>query len=354
MSEIITYQRQIADVTKDIYVQTGQFLRTAIEIGRLLFEAKALVAPGGWSKYIEEELPFSHSWANNYMKLYKEFGSDQTSLFGDSQTFMNLRPTQALELLALPAEDREEFVQNHNVEDMSTRQLRQAVQDQLEEERRRHEETRSELESAEARARDAEHSLIDMQQQLAAAKSSEDAWQEELDKLKQDKKRAEESEANALRLLKQKQEELGAAKAMEKAAQDDLQKAFENPNIPESMMEQLRKEAEAAAAKQSTEEAQKKVSDAEAAMQEAIRAKEAAEAGAREVQEKLAEAQRKLKMADPAVMEYDTLSQKLMADYNVLDGLRRKITVSDKEVGAKLLQFQKKMVAMMSASLGGA
>ena len=83
MSEMIevAYQRQISDVTRDIRIQTGQFLRTAIEIGRLLFEAKAMVEPGGWTKYIEEELPFSHSWANNYMKLYKEFGSDQTSLF---------------------------------------------------------------------------------------------------------------------------------------------------------------------------------------------------------------------------------------------------------------------------------
>lgn len=354
MSEMITYQRQIADVTKDIYVQTGQFLRTAIEIGRLLFEAKALVAPGGWSKYIEEELPFSHSWANNYMKLYKEFGSDQTSLFGDSQTFMNLRPTQALELLALPAEDREEFVQTHNVEDMSTRQLRQAVQEQLEEERSRHEETKSLLECAQTRARDAEHNLIDMQQKLAAAKSSEDAWQGEIDKLRQDRKRAEESEANALRLLKQKQEELDSAKAMEKAAQDDLKKARENPTVPESMMEQLRKEAEATAAKQATEEAQKKVAAAEAALQEAIRARKAAEADANEAHNKLYDAQKKLAMANPEVMEYNTLSQKLMADYNVLDGLRRKITVHDKEVGAKLLQFQKKMVGMMTASLDGA
>ena len=33
------------------------------------------------------------------MKLYKEYGSEQLSVFGDSQAIMNLRPTQALELL---------------------------------------------------------------------------------------------------------------------------------------------------------------------------------------------------------------------------------------------------------------
>ena len=39
MSEALVYQRQIADVTLDIRRKTGEFLLTAIEIGRLLFEA---------------------------------------------------------------------------------------------------------------------------------------------------------------------------------------------------------------------------------------------------------------------------------------------------------------------------
>ena len=133
MNEITVteYRREIADVTRDIRIKTGQFLMEAIEIGRLLFEAKAMVEPGGWSKYIEEELPFSHSWANNYMKLYKELGSEQLTLFGNSQALMNLRPTHALELLSLPAESRDEFMENHDVENMSTRQLHQAVQAEL-------------------------------------------------------------------------------------------------------------------------------------------------------------------------------------------------------------------------------
>ena len=115
MSEL-TITRTVADVTRDIRIKTGQFLMDAIDIGRLLFEAKAMVPAGQWSKYVAEELPFSHSWANNYMRLYKELGKDQLSLFADSQALGNLRPTQALELLALPAEEREEFVQNHDVE----------------------------------------------------------------------------------------------------------------------------------------------------------------------------------------------------------------------------------------------
>ena len=102
MSEMIVpnYQRGIAEVTRDIRIKTGQFLMDAIEIGRLLFEAKSMVEPGGWMQYVAEELPFSHSWANNYMRLYKELGGEQISLFGNSQALANLSPTQALELLA--------------------------------------------------------------------------------------------------------------------------------------------------------------------------------------------------------------------------------------------------------------
>lgn len=40
MSEL-TITRTVADVTRDIRIKTGQFLMDAIDIGRLLFEAKA-------------------------------------------------------------------------------------------------------------------------------------------------------------------------------------------------------------------------------------------------------------------------------------------------------------------------
>lgn len=330
--EVVSYQRQIGDVTRDIRAKTCEFLRTAIEIGRLLFEAKAMVEPGGWSKYIEEELPFSHSWANNYMKLYKEYGSDQTSLFGgESQAFMNLRPTQALELLALPAEDREAFVQAHDVEEMSTRQLRQAVQEQLEQERQAHAKTQQALEEAQAQARDTNHELLNLQQELAAIKNNDSAWEEQLKK--------QQALAADLKVKeKQAQLDLLQAKAREKAAREELEQAKANPEIPDSVMEQLRKEAEAEAARVASAKAEARVA--------------AAEAAARDAQEKLSRAEKQLKMADPAVAEYKTLLEKLNADYTSLDGLRRKITAHDRETGQKLGKLQEKVVTMWARALG--
>lgn len=318
-----------------------------IKIGEKLCEAKSLVPQGEWGKWLEENVEYSQSTAENMMKLYREYGGNQESLFDtwtNSQAFGKLTYTQHLALLSLPFADRQEFAEQNNVEAMSTRQLQDAVRQQLEEERRRHDETRGDLESAQAQLRDAEQNVIDMQQQLSAAKSSEGAWRQEIDKLNKEKSNAEKSESNALSLVKKLEKQLKDAKASEESIRADLKKAQENPDIPESLMEQLRKEAEATAAQKATGDIQKQLDDAKAALAEA-------EAKAQETEEKLVAAQKRLKMADPAIMEYDTLAQKLMADYNVMDGLRRKISVGEKEVGEKLLAFQKKMVSMWAAAL---
>lgn len=131
-----TVQRDLGTVTTEIrtlHRQAQQMvLSYAVEIGRRLVEAKALVEYGGWGAYIKEELGYSQSTANNFMRLFEEYGKSQQSLFGgatESQTFGNLTYTQALALLAIPAAEREEFVESHDVEDMSTRELEAAIRE---------------------------------------------------------------------------------------------------------------------------------------------------------------------------------------------------------------------------------
>lgn len=321
----------------------------SIEIGGKLMEAKSLVPQGEWGKWLENNVEYSQSTAENLMKLYKEYGGNQQSLFDtwtESQTFGKLTYTQHLALLALPFSDRQEFAEQNNVEEMSTRQLLKAVQDQLEQERRDHEQTKGEWEAAEARARDSEQNLIDMQQRLSSAKSSEDAWQEEITKLKDARAKAEQTAADTQKKVVELQKQLQEANGQVNAVRNELKKVHENPEIPESMMEKMRQEVEAAAAEKATEDIRQKLESAETALKAAEEARLEAEA-------KLVAAQKRLKMADPDVMEYNTLAQKLMADYNIMDGLRKKITVHDKEVGEKLKQFQTKMVSMFVDSLQG-
>ena len=84
MSDIIT-TRDIEIITAEIKVIEKQVVKTAIygciEIGRRLVEAKEMVGHGGWGKYLEENVRYSQQWATNLMNLYKEYGSQQESLF---------------------------------------------------------------------------------------------------------------------------------------------------------------------------------------------------------------------------------------------------------------------------------
>ncbi|GAB6169676.1 hypothetical protein JCM1393_21360 [Clostridium carnis] len=107
-------------------------LYNSIEIGRRLVEAKEIVGHGEWSSWLEKSVDYSQRTANNLMKIFNEYGSSQISLLGDnlnSQTYANLSYSQALALIGLPEEEREEFVKENKIEDMSTRELQAAIKE---------------------------------------------------------------------------------------------------------------------------------------------------------------------------------------------------------------------------------
>ncbi|TWH58894.1 Protein of unknown function (DUF3102) [Desulfitobacterium sp. LBE] len=108
-------------------------LKNAIEVGRRLKEAKELLNHGEWMKWLKESVSYSKSTAENLMNLYDEYGPKLLPLSDDdpnSQTFGNLTYTQAVLLLGLPDEKREELVTQNDLGTMTTRQLTQAVKEQ--------------------------------------------------------------------------------------------------------------------------------------------------------------------------------------------------------------------------------
>lgn len=167
MSELSTTNSQPARTVEAVTleIQTLQrqaqqlLLGYAIEIGRRLVEVKAMLPHGQWGTYIKEQVGYSQSTANNLMRIFEEYGTAQQSIFGPeaiSQAIGNLSYTKALRLLALPADEREAFVEEHQVEDMSTRELEVAIRER-DDAIRRAEEDRAEREAAEqARAKIAE------------------------------------------------------------------------------------------------------------------------------------------------------------------------------------------------------
>jgi hypothetical protein len=107
-------------------------LCNSIEIGRCLVEGKSVIPHGEWGKWLEASVDYSQSTANNLMRIFDEYGANQLALFGaeaKSQALGSLSYTQAVAMLGVPAEEREDFIKENDIDNMSTRELQQAIKD---------------------------------------------------------------------------------------------------------------------------------------------------------------------------------------------------------------------------------
>ena len=103
-----------------------------IEIGRRLTEAKEMVNHGEWLPFLERQTDFSQPTASRFMRLYKEYGADQNSLFGAESkyaTLNNLSISNALRLLAIPEEERESFATENDLENKSAREVEALIRE---------------------------------------------------------------------------------------------------------------------------------------------------------------------------------------------------------------------------------
>lgn len=147
MGDLTTERRTllIAVEINTIKHQTGIILlNSAMEIGRRLKEAKDMINYGEWGRWLEEEVNYSQKTAENLMRIFDVYGSQLTASAGAASldaassntaasaqvpVLPNLNYTQALILLGVPAEERAQFIAELDVESMSTRELRKAVQE---------------------------------------------------------------------------------------------------------------------------------------------------------------------------------------------------------------------------------
>lgn len=206
--------RQIADQTRKMV------LNSSIEIGKRLCEAKEMVPHGEWAAWLEKNVDFSQSSANNFMKIYTEYGDIQGELWGasaKSQTFGNLSYSQAVALLAVPAEEREEFVKENHVEDMSTRELQEAIK------------ARDEALAAVEKAEKKEKKL---QKDLDFANKKLKMEQEDHEKMQ---KAAEDAANETQAKIEELREKLAAAEAKELEPSEEMQAEIER------LKEQLKK-----------------------------------------------------------------------------------------------------------------
>ena len=123
----------IAAEINDIKQRTKKMiLYNSIEIGRRLVEAKSLLNHGEWGEWLENSVDYSQSTAENFMRIFDEYGAEQLTLLEDnakSQTFGNLSYSQAVALFAVPAEEREQFIEENDLESKSVREIQQAIKE---------------------------------------------------------------------------------------------------------------------------------------------------------------------------------------------------------------------------------
>lgn len=329
-AEIVTIKRQAQQV----------LITAAIEIGRRLTEAKTMVPYGEWGKYLEERVEYSQSTANNLMKIYKEYGTGQDSLFdsfANSQAFANLNYTQALALLSVPAEAREAFAVENDVASKSTREIQELI--------RQRDESRQALSVAEEAVTDANNEKVAALRRLDAMTA-----------------RAEEAEAEAERRTKEAAElsqKVISAREAEKKAKAQLKEARENPVVSDDQMAKIRKDAEAAAAAQAAEKAaketeklQKKLDAALAEAKKANEAKEQALLDAEDARRKADAAKASARLDNPDAAVFKTLWEQVQDTFNRMNGARLKIEQTDPAMAKALATGIKAMLSQWEAQLG--
>lgn len=265
-------------------------LSYAIQLGRKLTEAKQLVDHGEWGKWIKDNLPFSQDKATMMMKIYDAYGANQESLFGDvnSETFRNLGISQAFALLSVPENEREEFVKEHDVESMSVRELKKAIEE------------RDAAVSAQKKLEEDNKMLRDSNRDLNMKAQQVTNLQTEAAKAVDKAKKAESAREDAEKKLQDARAALADAKA--------------NPVISEEKRREIREEAHA--------EAQAEIAAAEAG-------KAAAEQRAEDLRKQLA-------TASPDMTTFKIYFTQLQEDQNRLHGLLLRIRNTDQETAGKL------------------
>jgi len=238
LEQAVPAVRDIETITAEILTLKQSAGDAILKIGQRLMEAKAMLPHGEWLPWLNERVEFSERSAQNLMRLSREWSNPQA--------LADLGATKALTLLALPPEEREQFISEHHtingedktVIDMTSRELEQAI--------RERDEARLAAEAAQADAKSAEESRAKMEADMALLKeqcrSSQDAVaaaQKELEELK--------AKPVDVAVMAVDQEKLDAARAEAVAEmQAKVDKAEENRKAAEAALAEIRTKLEEA------------------------------------------------------------------------------------------------------------
>lgn len=294
---------------RDIETITGEILEAKraggeaiLTIGRCLIEAKEQLPHGEWLPWLNERVEFSERQARRFMQLYREC-SNRPAL-------ADLGATKALALLALPADERERFVEEHNVVDMTSRQLQQAIKER--------DEARAAAEHAKADAAAAEQARAKMADDMRLLNARLEGSREDRDQAIRDREQAIQ---DADRLEK----ELAELKAR------PVDVAVETV-VDQEAIDKARAEAVAGM--------QDKLDRAKAAKEKAEEKRKAAEEALAAAQEQLERLRREEKRSelssDKDLAQFELLFGQAQETVNKMHGILMKVRSRDEDAAGRL------------------
>ena len=311
-----------------------------IEVGRRLEEVKAQLPHGEWGSWLESR-GYPQAKAVKLMKVFRAYGKEQQSLFGGeakSQAFANLGFHKLVQLLAIEGEeDREQFVAEHDVEHMSTRELERALREREEA-----------LEAAAAAKEEVQGLRREADQAKKAQEKAAAKAQRLQDALSKANAAAQEAEAEHAKMLQELEElrnrpvqaDTEAVEAARKAAIEEMTGKVDKAKEAKKKAEDKRKEAETALAA-----AQKELSELKAqgpqVRELTQEEKDALTAGAVEkaqaaANERLQALEKQLAQSDPDTAAFKVLFEGWQEAYDrMMDALER-IRTTDSGKAEKL------------------
>ncbi|AKA71949.1 DUF3102 domain-containing protein [Clostridium scatologenes] len=113
--------QQIEELTLEIIQLKNQTAKNIMEIGKRLLLIKRSLKHGDFLQYLEQKVDYTSRTAQRFIKVYEEFGN--------TTTLSDLEPSKLISLTKVPKKDREKFIQDNNIKNMSCRQIEQAIRD---------------------------------------------------------------------------------------------------------------------------------------------------------------------------------------------------------------------------------
>jgi chromosome segregation ATPase len=341
----------------EIRLLTAQARRMAlsygIQIGYRLKIAHEKVGPHGWAEWLKRETEFSAAAASRFEALYEGYGDEQGSIFGVENKFPtleNLSISNALRLLAIPEEEREDFALEVDAEHLSARELEAKVKErtaEIEAKAQRWEEKageyasqvhdlQNEFQDALKQRNDEEQARAEAEEQLRRIKAELD----EIEKRPQTValERDEAAIAEAVKAERERLENERAAvisKAANDAADLEREKHREEEKRLKAKIEELEEQA-----KKNTENPRSAHDDIRKAKADARDAREAvqkaqqAEAEAERLRGDIEALRKQLSMAAPEVAEFKAAFERVQREFSAM--LETLDKIQDGETKGKL------------------